>query len=44
MNKEQFDGIIKNNLVAIYGDDTFGYVLSKTYDNYYSREAFSSYD
>ncbi|MDD6033657.1 MAG: hypothetical protein PUC47_09290 [Oscillospiraceae bacterium] len=41
MTKEEFDGLIKKNLVAVLGDACFGYVLAKKYPNYFSREAFA---
>lgn len=46
MTKSEFDDLIKENLVAQLGYDSFGYNTldtGKTFYNYYSREAFSAF-
>ena len=43
MKKEEFDSVIKNNLIEVNGRTAFGYELSKTYENYYSKSVFKSF-
>ncbi len=43
MKKTEFDDIIKQNLIKRYGEDKFGYCLSKNYENYYSKNEFEAF-
>lgn len=43
MTKDEFDSLIRKNLVAATGDKCFGYMLAKKYDNYFSQEAFAAF-
>ena len=43
MKKTEFDDIIKQNLIKRYGEDKFGYCLSKNYENYYSKNEFETF-
>ena len=46
MNKSEFDTLIKENLVAQFGPDFFGYHIpstDRTYGNYYCEDAFFAF-
>lgn len=43
MKKTEFDDIIKQNLIKRYGEDKFGYSLSKNYEYYYSKNEFEAF-
>lgn len=43
MTKDRFDSLIKKNLAAVMEDNSFGYTLSKKYENYFSQEAFAAF-
>lgn len=41
--KDRFDSLIKQNLVSEIRNDSFGYTLSKRYNNYFTRESFADF-
>lgn len=43
LTKDGFDSLIRRNLAAVIGADSFGYRLAKVYENYYSREQFAGF-
>ena len=43
LTKDNFDSLIRRNLAAVIGADSFGYRLAKVYENYYSREQFAGF-
>jgi len=46
MNKKEFDRIIRNNLVKVYGESAFGYqsaTVTKKYEDYYSKPEFDKF-
>ena len=43
MTKNEFDSLIRKNLADVIGENNFGYMLSKKYENYFSQEAFAAF-